>query len=95
MHNKTVALQKAYKLIFTNYIILGDPLDYANGTFFKEITGYTLQHLGNTNYITVDEKYKTALQALNQSNDMWTRASRLRPLYPYHSLTEFEKVFWK
>ena len=95
LHNKTVALQKEYKPIFTNYIIMGDPLDYANGTFFKEITGYTLQHLGNTNYLTVDDKYKTALKALNQSTDMWTRASKLRPLYPYHSLTEFEKVFWK
>ncbi len=95
LHAKTVSIQKAYKPLFTNYIVKGDPLDYSSKTFFKQITGYSLQHLGNVKYITVDENYKTSLEALEKTTDLWTKARLLKPLYPYHNLAEFESVFWK
>jgi Lipase (class 3) len=90
----TKKIQESYKPIFTNYIVKGDPLDYASKTFFEEITGYSLKHLGVVNYITVDENYKTALQALEKTKDLWTKAKQLRPLYPYHDLPQFEDKFW-
>lgn len=94
LHAKTEKIQALFKPLFTNYIVKGDPLDYASKTFFEEITGYSLQHLGNVNYITVDENYKSSLQALEKTKDLWTKAKQLKPLYPYHDLTEFESNFW-
>jgi len=91
---KTGKIQQSYKPLFTNYIVKGDPLDYASKTFFEEITGYSLKHLGNVNYITVDENYKSSLQALEKTKDLWAKAKQLKPLYPYHDLTEFEVGFW-
>lgn len=93
-HIKVEMIQKNYKSIFTNYIINGDPLDYANKTFFKDITGNTLKSLGEVQYITSDENYKTALSQLEKTSDLWTRAQRLKPLYPYHNLIKFESKFW-
>lgn len=95
LHAKSQKVQKTFKPLFTNYIVNGDPLDYANKTFFKQITGYSLQHLGNVKYITVDENYKASLTALEKTTDLWTKARLLKPLYPYHDLVEFEGVFWK
>ncbi|PGS52670.1 hypothetical protein [Bacillus sp. AFS041924] len=95
LHTKSQKIQKSYKPLFTNYIVKGDPLDYANKTFFKQITGYSLQHLGNVKYITVDENYKKSLEALEKTTDLWTKARLLKPLYPYHDLVEFESAFWK
>ncbi|MFB7138232.1 alpha/beta hydrolase fold domain-containing protein [Gottfriedia sp. NPDC056225] len=92
---KTQKIQKSYKPLFTNYIVKGDPLDYASKTFFKQITGYSLQQLGNVKYITVDENYKSSLEALEKTTDLWTKARLLKPLYPYHDLVEFESTFWK
>lgn len=94
LHAKTKKIQESFKPLFTNYIVKGDPLDYASKTFFEEITGYSLQHLGNVKYITVDENYKSSLEALEKTKDLWTKAKQLKPLYPYHDLTEFEKNFW-
>jgi Lipase (class 3) len=95
LHAKTESIQQSYKPLFTNYIVKGDPLDYASKTFFEEITGYRLQHLGNVKFITVDKNYKTALEALEKTTDLWTKAKLLKPLYPYHDLVEFEAEFWK
>ena len=95
LHAKTKIIQQAYNPLFTNYIVKGDPLDYASKTFFEEITGYTLQHLGEVKYITIDENYKSTLETLEKTKDLWTKAKLLKPLYPYHDLVEFESEFWK
>lgn len=95
LSEKTKKIQESYNPIFTNYIVNGDPLDYASKTFFEEITGYSLKHLGEVSYITVDDKYKTALQSLEKTKDLWTKAKQLRPLYPYHDLPQFEVKFWQ
>lgn len=94
LHAKTERIQTLFNPIFTNYIVKGDPLDYASKTFFEEITGYSLKHLGNVHYITVDENYKKSLQALEKTRDLWAKAKQLKPLYPYHDLTGLEPHFW-